>query len=87
MNIEKLLLYYSDILKAQSKIVNNEYTIFVDSLIECKGKLVIFGMGKSGLVGKKYLAPLQALECLQYLLIQHYHLLWGFFSYKTMILL
>ena len=41
-----------------SKKLDGTFTEVVDLILNCKGRLVIGGIGKSGLVGKKWSLPL-----------------------------
>lgn len=41
-----------------AKTISREFELAVDAILECGGKLIVCGMGKSGIVGKKIAATL-----------------------------
>lgn len=45
-------------IQALSSRINGQFTIAVNMILECKGRVVVTGMGKSGLIGKKIAATL-----------------------------
>ena len=62
MNIKKIA---EEVFKIESKEIDNlsslltiDFESAVNSIINCKGKLIVSGMGKSGIVGKKIAATL-----------------------------
>lgn len=36
--------------------INSDYELFIKEILECKGRIIILGVGKSGLIGKKMAA-------------------------------
>lgn len=56
----KVLEIESDAMKNLSSQLNNDFLNVVTSLLETKGKVIITGVGKSGLVGKKIAASLSS---------------------------
>lgn len=55
---EKVFDIESNEIKNLSALLNNDFELAVKSIIDSKGKLIVSGMGKSGLVGKKIAATL-----------------------------
>lgn len=58
--IEVLTIEANSITKLISKINKTEFTQAIDLMYNCKGRVIISGMGKSGLVGKKIAATLSS---------------------------
>ena len=62
MNVERIVKEVFDIeSKAIAALVDNltdDFQKAVDDILKCKGKLIISGMGKSGIIGKKIAATL-----------------------------
>jgi arabinose-5-phosphate isomerase len=54
----KVLRTEADAIYALSERLENNFEKAVESIYECKGRVVVTGMGKSGLVGKKIAATL-----------------------------
>lgn len=48
----------AEALNHMAEIVDEQFVAAVDRILECKGKLIVTGMGKSGLVGRKIAATL-----------------------------
>lgn len=62
MNIKKIAKEVFEIesneIMGLSKLLTNDFELAVKSILNCKGKLIISGMGKSGIVGRKIAATL-----------------------------
>ncbi len=60
MNFEK---YFMDLVKSFSHIrdSNDELKLIVDSISNCEGKVIVSGLGKTGIIGKKFSATLSSL--------------------------
>ena len=48
-------------LKKIKKVFNNSFVKAVDLILNCKGKVIFAGIGKSGLIARKISATFQAL--------------------------
>lgn len=57
-NIKKVIEIEKDGLLFALKNINDSFNSIIDEVLNCKGRLVVTGMGKSGLVGKKISATL-----------------------------
>lgn len=53
---KKILLVEANEIKSQTKYINEEFVKAVNIISDCGGKLVVFGIGKSGVVGRKIAA-------------------------------
>ncbi|MBP2650000.1 MAG: KpsF/GutQ family protein [Firmicutes bacterium] len=55
---KKVLEIEAESIKALIPKINGQFTAAVDMILECQGRVIVTGMGKSGLVGKKIAATL-----------------------------
>ena len=47
-------------LKKLKKSINNSFVKAVDAIVKCQGKIILCGVGKSGLIGSKIAATLSS---------------------------
>ena len=45
-------------IKNLSNLINDDFSKSIEAILNCKGKVIVSGMGKSGIVGKKIAATL-----------------------------
>ncbi|MDW7997995.1 MAG: SIS domain-containing protein, partial [Thermodesulfovibrio sp.] len=55
---KKVLIVEAESLQALSKRINEDFVKAVEIIHSCKGRVVVTGIGKSGLVGRKIAATL-----------------------------
>lgn len=65
----------SDAISDLSKQLDSNFNLLCNSVISCKGKLIVMGVGKSGHIGKKSQQHFQALVLDQSLFIQQRQLM------------
>ena len=44
-----------------AKRINNNFVRAIDVIIKCKGRVIVTGMGKTGIIGRKIAATLKSL--------------------------
>ena len=57
-SIKKEMLFEADAIKLAAEKIDENVKLAVDILLNCKGKIVVSGMGKTGLIGRKISATL-----------------------------
>jgi len=55
---QKVIELEIDALVCMSERLENSFEVAVDTIMSCKGRVVVLGMGKSGIIGKKIVATL-----------------------------
>ena len=65
-------------LKKIKKIFNNSFIKAVDLILNCKGKVIFAGIGKSGLIARKISATFSSVGIPSFFVIQHklYTVIW-----------
>ena len=65
-------------LKKIKKIFNKSFIKAVDLILNCKGKVICAGIGKSGIIGKKVSATFSSVGIPSFFVIQlkHYMVIW-----------
>jgi arabinose-5-phosphate isomerase len=56
----KVLDIEAEAILALKKRINGDFTAMVDALYNCKGRVIVAGLGKSGLIGSKFAASLSS---------------------------
>jgi arabinose-5-phosphate isomerase len=57
---KKVVSIEADAISELLNSINNDFAIAVETILECKGRVVLTGMGKSGLVARKIVATLNS---------------------------
>ena len=65
-------------LKKIKKVFNNSFIKAVDLILNCKGKVIFAGIGKSGLIARKISATFSSIGIPSFFVIQrkHYMVIW-----------
>lgn len=56
----EVLLLEADSVKRQAKLLGDDFVKAVELILKCRGRVVVTGMGKSGLIGRKISATLSS---------------------------
>ena len=67
MNSQRILKIAKKVLKVESQAINqlinklsNDFEKSIQAILKCKGRIIILGMGKSGIIGKKIAATMSS---------------------------
>ena len=67
MNSQRILKIAKKVLKVESQAINQlinklsiDFEKSIQAILKCKGRIIILGMGKSGIIGKKIAATMSS---------------------------
>lgn len=56
----EVLLLEADCVKRQAELLGEDFVKAIELILQCQGRVIVTGMGKSGLVGRKISATLSS---------------------------